>query len=365
MILKEIIKVLEAYAPTVLQEAYDNAGLITGSYNQECTGIICSLDATELVIEEAIQNNCNLVLSHHPIVFNGIKRLNGTDYIERAVIKAIKHDIAIYAIHTNLDNVINGVNGRIADTLGLVNRQILHPKTGLVHKLCTFVPVEYAEQVLNALFEAGAGRTGLYSECSFTTMGKGTFKAGEGAKPFIGEVAKRHEENELKLEVTFASWRQQEVIAALKKSHPYEEIAFDLLKLDNNSEQTGSGLLGDLPDPILISDFFQKLKEAFGLAVIRHSQIIKPEIQRIAICGGAGSFLTKRAIASGADVYLSSDYKYHEFFDADGKIIIADIGHWESEQFTVDLLVDIIKANFPTFAVLKSKIRTNPVHYFT
>lgn len=365
MTIQEIIKVLESEAPVLLQEGYDNTGLITGNFSQECTGVICSLDATEAVIEEAIENNCNLVVSHHPIIFNGLKKLNGTNYVERAIIKAIRHDIAIYAIHTNLDNIKNGVNGRIADALGLLNRQVLLPKPGMLLKLYTFVPLEYVEQVRSALFEAGAGHTGLYSECSFGTPGTGTFKPGKDAKPFLGEIAARHHENELKIEVIYPAWKQNAIVNALKASHPYEEVAYDLVKLDNNTDQAGSGIIGNLNEPVASPDFLQMLKDIFNLVVIRHTNILKPMVQRIAVCGGAGSFLTRAAIANGADVYLSADYKYHEFFDADDKIMITDIGHWESEQFTIDLLVEILTANFPTFAIQKSKTRTNPVYYFT
>ncbi len=364
MHIKEIIEILELHADPSIQESYDNCGLITGLPNQQCTGVLCTLDATEVVIEEAIKLHCNLIVAHHPIVFNRLKKLNGNNYVERTVIKAIKNDIAIYAIHTNLDNTITGVNGKIADLLGLLNKQILLPKQGMLCKIATFVPNEYAEKLKNTLFEYGAGQIGLYSECSFSMKGVGTFKAEEGADPFVGISGKRHEEKEAKVEVVCPVWKKDAVIKAMIAAHPYESAAYDIIKLENIGESFGSGIIGNLPTPVPTTEFLDKIKKIFGLKLIRHTEIITETVQKIALCGGAGSFLTCRAIAQGADIFLSADFKYHEFFDADEKIIIADIGHWESEQFTIDLLVDILKANFPTFAIQKSKSRTNPVHYF-
>lgn len=364
MIIKEIIEILEIQAPPILQETYDNIGLITGVNSQKCTGVLCTLDATESVIEEAIQQNCNLIVAHHPIIFGGLKKINGHNYVERAIIKAIKHDIAIYAIHTNLDNIINGVNGKIADLLGLINRQILQPKQQMLCKIVTFVPMEHAEKIKHSFFESGAGQIGLYSECSFSIEGTGTFKAGVGASPFVGIIGKREEVREAKVEVVCPVWRKDKVLRALIEAHPYESVAYDIIKLENTENEIGSGLIGMLPKPVNTKEFFETIKQTFGLSVIKHTNIISETIQSVAICGGAGSFLTSKAIARRADIFLSADFKYHEFFDADDKIIIADIGHWESEHFTIDLLVDILKANFPTFAIQKSKSRTNPVYYF-
>lgn len=360
-----ITGVLEKLAPPVYQESYDNAGLLTGNPGWECSGIICSLDATEAVILEAKEKGCNLVVAHHPIIFSGLKKINGKNYVEKAVIAAIKHDIAIYAIHTNLDNVLLGVNGRIADRLGLVNRRILAPKTGQLMKLYTFVPDDHAEQVRSAIFAAGAGHIGNYSECSFNADGTGTYKAGEGANPFLGQVGIRHEEPEVKIEVIFPSYLQNSIVHALIKAHPYEEVAYDLVALANKHQQVGSGLLGELPDPCTEENFLHQVKKAFGLQVIRHTRLTGNPVKKVALCGGAGSFLVSAAIAAGADVYLTADVKYHEFFEANDRLLFADIGHWESEQFTIDLLFDHLQVNFPTFAVLKTGVRTNPVYYFT
>jgi len=364
MTIQQVIQVLEQKASPALQENYDNAGLITGNAAWDCRGVLCTLDATEEVIHEAISKGCNLVIAHHPIVFSGLKKINGKNYVERTIIAAIKNDIAIYAIHTNLDNVIDGVNGRMADRLGLVNRKILAPKSGMLQKLYTFVPVAQAEQVRSALFAAGAGHIGAYSECSFQSEGTGTFKAGNGAQPFVGNIGERHSENELKLEVVFPSYLQSRVVAALLKTHPYEEPAFDIVTLANDFQQVGSGLTGELPDPMDENIFLGMLKTTFNLTAIKHTSLRGKKISRVALCGGAGSFLIGKAAASGADVYITADIKYHEFFDADGRLVIADIGHWESEQFTADLLVELLQDNFRTFAVLKSTVNTNPVAYF-
>ncbi len=364
MQIAEIIHFLESIAPSSLQENYDNAGLITGSAGWECSGIIVSLDATEEVIQEAKTKGANLIIAHHPIIFSGLKTITGKSYVERAIISSIKHDIAIYAIHTNLDNVIEGVNGKMAEMLGLINCKILKPKNSTLRKLFTFVPIEQADAVRSAIFEAGGGNIGKYSECSFNVAGTGTFKAGIGTNPFAGEPGKQHKEAEQKIEVVFPAWLESQVIHSLLKAHPYEEVAYDIVSLDNQFQSVGSGIMGELPNPVSESEFLHLLKIKFGLQVIRHTPLLQKTIQKIALCGGAGSFLTKTAIAAGGEAYVTGDVKYHEFFDADGRLLLADIGHWESEQFTIDLLADHLSRKFPTFAVLKTGVKTNPVEYF-
>jgi len=364
MKIAEIINALEKIAPPVLQEDYDNAGLITGNISWECSGVLCTLDATEEVINEAKALNCNLVVTHHPIVFRGLKKITGKNYVEKTIINAIKNDIAVYAIHTNLDNVIEGVNNKIADKLDLQDRKVLLSKENMLMKLYTFVPVDHADKVRTAMFNAGAGFIGNYSECSFNAEGKGTFKAGENTNPFVGEKNVRHEENEIKTEVVFPAYLKKMVVNALLASHPYEEPAYDIITLSNEFNKTGSGLFGELPKEMSEESFLGLLKNAFKLKVIRHTQLLQKPVKKIALCGGAGSFLIDKALAFNADFYITADVKYHEFFDADKKLVIADIGHWESEQFTIELLHEILQAKFPNFAVLKTKVRTNPVHYF-
>jgi dinuclear metal center YbgI/SA1388 family protein len=364
MKINEIINCLEKLAHPSLQEGYDNAGLITGNAATICSGIICTLDATEAVIHEAIEKKCNLVVAHHPIVFSGLKKINGKNYVERTIIAAIKNDIAIYAIHTNLDNILSGVNGTIAAKLGLQNITTLAPKDNLLKKLYTFVPIAYAEKVRNALFEAGAGDISRYSECSFSNTGIGTFKAGAGAHPFVGEQGMRHVEEEMKLEVIFPTWLQPQIIAALKKAHPYEEVAYDIVSLTNSFAETGSGVIGYLPAPMQEKEFLLWLKTVFQVPVVRHTAFTGKPIQKVGVCGGAGSFLTFKALGAGADAFITADLKYHEFFDADGGLLLADVGHYESEQFTIELLQEYLAQNFPTFAVLKTGLKTNPVLYF-
>jgi dinuclear metal center YbgI/SA1388 family protein len=364
MTISQIIQTLTAIAPPSLQEGYDNAGLITGNPAWACTGIITALDATEAVVQEAVDKKCNLIVAHHPIVFGGLKQLTGKNYVERTVIAAIKNDIAIYAIHTNLDNVLSGVNGKMADKLGLINRQVLQPKTGQLKKLVVFVPEAQAAQVRQAMFEAGGGHIGHYSECSFNSSGTGTYKAGKGSNPFLGEVGSQHSEPETKIEMVVPAWMAQPVIKAMLKAHPYEEVAYDIINLDNTTASIGSGLIGELPHPMEETAFLEHLQQAFGLKTLRHTPLLGKPVLKIALCGGAGSFLTRAAIAAGADAYITGDVKYHEFFDADRRLLLADIGHYESEQFTIDLLFDVLQEKFPTFAVLKTGVNTNPVHYF-
>ncbi|MDP4262181.1 MAG: Nif3-like dinuclear metal center hexameric protein [Bacteroidota bacterium] len=364
MKIADIIADLENLAPPSYQEHYDNAGLITGDGAWECRGIICSLDATEDVVKEAISQKCNLVIAHHPIIFGGLKKINGKNYVEKTIIRAIKNDIAIYAIHTNLDNVIEGVNGRMAKMLGLENLSILIPRQSTLKKLFTFVPANKAEQVRNAIFSAGGGNIGNYSECSFNAEGEGTFKAKEGTNPYVGEIGKRHSEKEVKIEVVLPAYLENKIVSALKSAHPYEEVAYDMIDLSNANSRVGSGVIGMLPEAIEEKKFLSRLKEVFQLTTLRHTSFLEKKIHKVALCGGAGSFLVSKALTAGADAFITADMKYHEFFDANGRILIADIGHYESEQFTINLLQEFLEQKFPTFAVLKTTVRTNPVWYF-
>lgn len=363
MKINDIISFLESQAHPSLQEQYDNAGLITGNAAWECTGIICSLDATEEVVKEAIEKKCNLIVAHHPIIFGGLKKINGKNYVEKTVITAIKNDIAVYAVHTNLDNVLHGVSGKMAAMLGLQNVSVLALKDSTLKKLFTFAPVDKAEQVRNAIFTAGGGHIGNYSECSFNAEGTGTFKGGEGTNPYVGEAGKLHQEKEIKIEVIIPAYLESRVVAAMKAAHPYEEVAYEVVSLSNTHQGIGSGVIGELPAALDETQFLTRLKEVFGVPVIRHTALSGKPVKKIALCGGAGSFLISKALAAGADAYITGDLKYHEFFDANSRILLADIGHYESEQFTINLLQEILEQKFPTFAVLKTAVKTNPVHY--
>lgn len=360
----EIIEYLENFAPPSLQESYDNAGLLIGNRDDDCSGILVSLDITEEVVTEAVKRNCNLIVGHHPVIFKGIKRLTGKNYVERTVISAIKNNIAIYAIHTNLDNVIGGVNKKIAEKLQLRNCKVLLPREGTLKKLVTFCPKENAEGVRNALFKSGAGAIGNYSECSFNVDGSGSFKAAEGSNPFVGKIGEQHFENETRIEVVFSSHLQNKILKELKQAHPYEEVAYYINTLDNVREDVGSGLIGELTEEIPEQELLKLLKNNFKLSVIKHTALLQKSVKKIALCGGAGIFLLTDAMAAGADVYVTGDVKYHEFFDADNKILLADIGHFESEQFTIDLIAEFLQKKLLNFAVLKTEINTNPVYYY-
>ncbi len=363
MQLKNLVSFLETVAPLYFQEEYDNSGLLVGNGDMEVSGALVALDCTESVIEEAIKKGCNLVISHHPIIFSGLKKLTGKTYVERAVIKAIKNDVALYAIHTNLDNVINGVNSRICEVIGLSGCTILAPKENVLKKLITYVPLEHSENVLEALFLAGAGKIGKYSECSFSTNGIGSFKAGADTNAYVGEKGVRHREPEKRLEVVFPANIERQVLQALHLAHPYEEVAYDVYSLSNKYYNAGSGMIGLLPQPIDELEFLNLLKGKLNTNLIRHTDLLGKKIHRVAVCGGAGKFLLPNAIAAGADIFVSSDFKYHDFFDADRKILVADVGHYESEQFTQQLLADLIREKFPNFALRLTEENTNPINY--
>lgn len=350
MKIKEVIQYLESVAPPSYQESYDNAGLIVGSPDWNLKRVMLCLDSTEEVIEEAIQTNCNLVIAHHPIVFKGLKRFNGNSYVERTVMKAIKNDIAIYAIHTNLDNMYsNGVNARIAKQLGLKKTKILAPKKE-VKKLFAFVPVELTAKVRNALFEAGAGTIHKKTNVSYTSIGAST-TVDDG-------IAKA------KMEVQFPSPLQHRIVSRLESVVPKKLLEYDIVSTENTLSTVGSGMIGELTNAMNEKDFLSYLKKKMKVSCIKHTALFDKPIKKVAVCGGAGGFLLKQAIRQQADIFITADYKYHEFFDADGKIIIADIGHYESEQFTMDLLSGLLKQKFRNFAPRITKVNTNPVQYY-
>lgn len=358
-----IIQYLEQWAPPVYQESYDNSGLITGNLQQALTGILVTLDCTEEVVEEAIEKGCNLIVAHHPIVFTGIKKLNGKNYVERAIIKAIKNDVAIYAIHTNLDNVAHGVNAKIAERLGLNETQILLPKQQLLKKIFVYVPQTHLQTVQQAMFNAGAGKVGNYEECSFYSQGFGTFKGNALSNGFVGEQGKQHTEPEFKLEVLVDEAKLNAVVAAMIKSHPYEEVAYDVVNVLNTHKEIGSGMIGHLPNAMSEQQFLAHVKHSMNLKVIKFTPF-EGSIKKVAVCGGSGSFLLKTAISAGAQAFVTGDFKYHEFFDAEQRLLVADIGHYESEIFTNQLIADEILKNFPKFAVILSQKNTNPINYY-
>lgn len=365
MIIKEIINALEAFAAPELQEEYDNAGLITGNAGWMCNSVLCTLDVTPAVVQEALEKKCNLIVAHHPIIFRGLKSISEKNYIGQVIIEAIKNDIAIYACHTNLDNIIMGVSAKMAELLGLKNGTVLSPKNKMLRRLITFAPNKNAEEIRKAIFDAGAGTIGHYSECSFNSEGTGTFKAGKGTNPYVGKIGELHQEKETKIEIVYPFHLEQQVVKALVEAHPYEEVAYDIFTMENVHYGIGAGIIGELEQPLPEQDFLARVKTAFKIPVIRHTALKNKPVKKVALCGGAGAFLIPKAVAAGADFYITADIKYHEFFDAEGKMVIADIGHYESEQFTINLLHDIIAEKFPTFAVLKTTVNTNPVQYYS
>ncbi len=363
MKISEVLAFIEDFAPLSYQEAYDNAGLIVGNKDLDLTGVLLCLDSIEAVVDEAIDKKCNLIVAHHPIVFSGLKKITGRNYIERVVIKAIKHDICIYAAHTNLDNVRKGVNQRIAEQLNLQETEILQPKSKILQKLYTYVPQDHSEKLLDALFKAGAGQIGNYSECSFASQGTGSFKGNEESDPYVGQKGERHFEKEVKIEVILPNHLKSGILKALHENHPYEAVAHEIVALENEHIDVGSGLIGELVDPIPEALFLSSLKEIMKTSCVRHTRLLGRNVKKVALCGGSGSFLLETAIRAKADVFITGDFKYHQFFDADNQIVIADIGHYESEQFTINLFYDLLREKFGNFAVYLTKIDTNPINY--
>lgn len=361
MKIKYIIEHLETFAPLDYAASFDNVGLLTGNSESEVTGILVTLDTLETVVEEAIVNKCNLIVSFHPIIFSGLKSLTGKNYVERTVIKAIQNNIAIYAIHTALDNQKWGVSGKMAEILGLKNLKVLIPQSNLIKKLTTYVPQVDAERIRQALFNAGAGTIGNYSECSFNSSGIGTYLPNEFAQPSIGKIGKLQEEIEIQIGVYFEKHTEKEVLKALFETHPYEEVAYEIITMENSHQNIGMGIFGEFDHECTELEFLELLQSKFHLDNIRHSGLLKKPIRKVALLGGSGSFALKNAIAVKADAFVSADFKYHEFYKAENKLLLTDIGHYESEQFTKNLILDFILKKFTTFAVILSETRTNPV----
>ncbi len=362
--ISDVVSYFEEIAPFSLQESYDNACLQTGDPSKEVTSVLVTLDVNEEVIEEAEALGANLIVTHHPVIFGGLKRLTGKTHTERSIIRAVRNNISILAVHTNLDNIKGGVNTMIAGKLGLDDCKILRPLKGKLRKLVTFIPLNYVESVRSAVFSAGAGETGNYDQCGFTMEGEGTFRGNNLTHPFAGSPGKLHAEKEARFETIFPEWAENRIIHALIRSHPYEEVAYDIFPLTNEFGEAGSGIYGELTSPVKESVFLENIKEIFNVPVIRHSRLSGKPVRKVAVCGGAGSFLLEDAVTVGADFFITGDIKYHQFSDASGKIVMADIGHFESEQFTKELFYELLTKKFSTFAVRLSGIITNPVRYF-
>lgn len=364
MKIREIIHCIEELAPLSTQASYDNSGLIIGDAEDEVSRALICLDITDAVLDEAIQSHCDLIISHHPAIFQGVKKINPKHGIGQLIYKAIHHRIAIYAAHTNLDHAKTGVSALLADKLHLQHLSVLKPLDASLVKIAVFCPSSHAEQVRNALFDAGCGRIGQYDQCSFNTSGFGTFKASEQANPFVGKKGFLHREEELKIEVICPEWKTNQAIEAMKAIHPYEEPAYDVFVLKNVFPEAGSGMIGFLEKPMDETSFLPLLKQSLSLSVIRHSALRGKPVEKIAVCGGSGSFLISEAIKQKADVLVTGDVKYHDFFEGNQSLLIADIGHYESEILVKDLFIDVISKKMPKFALQISKAEQNPVFYF-
>lgn len=363
MRLDEICRALEELAPLQYQESYDNSGLQAGNPEMPVTGALVCIDITPEIINEAENKGLNLIVSHHPLIFQPLKSINANSATGKMLYTAIHRNIALYAAHTNLDAISEGVNKKIADKIGLEDLRILSPAKGKLCKIATFVPHAQADQVRQAMFDSGAGHIGNYDHCSYNLSGQGTFRANESANPFTGQIGKSHTEEEIRIETIVPLHARTRVIAAMKAAHPYEEVAFDVYPLDNEHPQAGSGMIGNLHEPMQETDFLLEIKHRFGCGCVRHSRLRGKPIQRVALCGGSGSFLIREALRAGADIFVTGDLKYHQYFDTDSRMILADIGHYESEQFTKELIGDYLTKNFPTFAVHLSNVNTNPINY--
>ena len=351
------------FAPLPLQDGFDNAGLQIGLTDAEVTGVLLCLDVTEAVLDEAVALGCNLIVSHHPLIFSPLKRITGSNYVERCVLKALANGIAIYSAHTNLDNAPGGVNYRIAEKLGLQNVRILVPKEDALLKLAVYVPSSAADDVRSALFKAGCGNIGNYDSCSYNVEGFGTFKAGEGSNPFCGEIGELHREQEVRVETILPAYLKNSVISALLKAHPYEEPAYDIYPLKNVWGSVGSGVIGELPAECDELELLQSVKEKFNVGSVRHTSLMGKKVKRVALCGGAGGVFAGAAMAAGADVYITGEARYHDLFNYSGKMLVAVIGHYESEQYTMDIFKEIIQKACPAVKVVQTAVNTNPVSY--
>jgi dinuclear metal center YbgI/SA1388 family protein len=362
MLVQDVCAAMEKWAPIAWQESYDNSGLLVGHKTEKVSGILISLDCTEEVVDEAIKRGCNMIISHHPIIFKGLKKITGANYVEKTVIKAIQNSIALYASHTNLDHAPQGVSFHLAKKIGLKGK-VLMPFSNALKNLIYYVPEAFEKIVREKLHEAGAGNIGEYSSCSFSSEGTGRFTPSENSNPFQGEKNSPSAQKELKVDMLFPAHLENEIIETLKQAHPYEEVAYYITSLSNRWQEVGSGFIGQLEKPMSSGEFMEHVKKHLNIGQLRHSALLKKKIQTVAVCGGAGSFLLNEAKKQKADAYVSADFKYHEFFDAENKCLICDIGHYESEVMIKDAILDYLSNIFSTFAVLKSDICTNPVLY--
>jgi len=363
MLIKDITNYLETIAPLQLQDSFDNSGLLIGDSGSTVTKVLATLDVTENVITEAINTKCELIIAHHPVIFKGIKKLTNSNLTEKLVVMAIKSNIAIYAIHTNLDNVMGGVNSILAKKLGIKNTRILLPKTNGYNKIITFCPSSHVPDIKNALFASGAGNIGNYSNCSYTSSGVGTFMPLADSNPFVGELNKLQQEEEERIEVIIPSYKLNKAISAMLNAHPYEEPAYDIYNLNNTNKMVGSGLIGEIDNEISVTEYLRSVKQKLGTSYLKHNKLINKPVKRVAICGGSGSFLINAAAKNKADIFITGDIKYHEYFEHTENMTIVDAGHYETEHPVKELIYSLLKKKFPNFAVQISQESANPISF--
>ena len=364
MTISEFIRQLSTKIRFSYAEDFDNVGLLCGRPEQELRGVLVCHDALESVVQEAIEKGCNCIVAFHPIIFSGLKSITGKSYVERAVMLALENKIAIIAVHTAWDNDFYGVNHGIAKALGLRHLQVLIPKKDALSQLRFFVPVEAAEQVRSAIFATGAGTIGQYADCSFNIHGTGTFLPLEKASPAYGEVGTWEQVSEMEVQILVENWQLPAAIQAMKDAHPYEEVAYYVTSLRNENHHAGLGQFGLLDEEMSAQEFLSECRAVFDVPVIRTSSHFTGRIRKVAVLGGSGASGISAAKKLGCDAYVSSDFKYHDFFQGDENFLLADVGHFESERFVSQQLADVISNILPTFAVLKSETKTNPVNYF-
>lgn len=364
MKVSEIAEIIESEFPLSYQENYDNSGLLIGDPHMNVSSALLCVDVTEEVISEAIHEGAGIIISHHPAIFRPVKNIAGNDITTRIIKAAVKNDIAVYAAHTNVDNLYNGVNNKLCSKLGLSDIKILSPLQGQLNKLITYVPHNKAEEVREALFNTGAGNIGNYDSCSFNVEGRGSFRASEGTHPYTGSIGKLHYEDETRIETVFPEHLRKKVIHTLLSVHPYEEVAYDIFALENSDESAGAGMIGELAAPVTEKNFLASIKKVLKCPSLRHSRLLGEKIKRVAVCGGSGSFLIGKAVSARADIFITSDVKYHQFFEADNKLIIVDAGHFETEQFTIEIFYEILQKKLPNFAIRFSSINTSPIYYY-
>ena len=364
MIVQELLKTLEQWAPTAYAEDFDNVGLLIGNSQSKCSGVMITLDCTEAVINEAIADNCNVIISFHPILFSGLKKITGANYVERVAIKAIEHKISIIALHTRLDNHPDGVSNILCKRLKIKKSQVLIPKKDNLKKLVVYVPENYTEAILESLHKAGAGNLENYKECSFLLEGTGRFMGIDKSNPHIGKPSEKISLKEIQINVVFESHLYHDIQKALREAHPYETIAYEVYSLINSFSEVGMGRIGSLKKEMDLSSFLNFVKKQLNSKVIRHSPPTNKLIKKVAVLGGSGSFAIEDAKRQGADAFITADLKYHQFYQGEKSLLLVDVGHYESEQYIKNLIFDYLTEKLPSFAFVLSRTKTNPVNYF-